>query len=52
MIYKLTIINTEGEEIYETLTNDFDNLNDDVRNFKQTPQYIEEHNKEISNLPF
>jgi hypothetical protein len=52
MKYELKIYDNEGIELYSTSTNDFDNLNADVRQFKKSHTYTKEHEKELSNLEF
>ena len=52
MIYKLTILTNEGDELYTTSTNDFDNLRTDVRRFKLGFTYTEEHEKELNDIKF
>lgn len=52
MNYKLVIYSADGNEMFISRSSDLDDLYSDIRKFKETPAYIEEHQKELDNLPF
>ena len=52
MFYTLKINDSEGKEMFISRSSDLDDLYTDIRKFKETPQYTQEHEKELNNLPF
>lgn len=52
MNYKLVIYSADGNEMFVAKSSDLDDIYAEIRAFKQTPSYAEEHIKDLDNAKF